>query len=109
MTVLVKVMLKSGVLDPQGKAIADALHRLGYGAVRDVRAGKLFRIEVDTDSSFVPLGAIRARSGTCEGSLVPRERRARSVVGIPLADSSGFDGQNCIASATAATAARATK
>jgi phosphoribosylformylglycinamidine synthase len=48
MTVLVKVMLKSGVLDPQGKAIADALHRLGYKAVADVRAGKLFRIEVDT-------------------------------------------------------------
>ena len=48
MTVLVRVMLKAGVLDPQGKAIADALHRLGYGAVRDVRADKLFRIEVDT-------------------------------------------------------------
>lgn len=48
MTVLVKVMLKSGVLDPQGKAIADALRRLGYASVADVRAGKLFRIEVDT-------------------------------------------------------------
>jgi len=48
MTVLVKVMLKPGVLDPQGKAIAGALHRLGYGAVSDVRAGKLVRIEVDT-------------------------------------------------------------
>jgi phosphoribosylformylglycinamidine synthase len=42
-------MLKPGVLDPQGKAIADALHRLGFTAVSDVRAGKLFRIEVDTD------------------------------------------------------------
>ena len=40
MTVLVKVMLKSGVLDPQGKAIADALHRLGYTSVADVRAGQ---------------------------------------------------------------------
>jgi phosphoribosylformylglycinamidine synthase PurS subunit len=49
MTVLVKVMLKPGVLDPQGKAIVDALHRLGFTAVSDVRAGKLFRIEVDTD------------------------------------------------------------
>ena len=48
MTVLVKVMLKAGVLDPQGKAIADALRRLGYAAVSDVRAGKIFRIEVDT-------------------------------------------------------------
>lgn len=49
MTVLVKVMLKAGVLDPQGKAIADALHRLSYTSVSDVRAGKLFRIEVGTD------------------------------------------------------------
>jgi phosphoribosylformylglycinamidine synthase len=49
MTVLVKVMLKPGVLDPQGKAIAEALHRLGYVTVSDVRAGKLFRIEVATD------------------------------------------------------------
>jgi phosphoribosylformylglycinamidine synthase len=48
MTVLVKVMLKGGVLDPQGKAIADALHRLGYTSVADVRAGKIFRIEVET-------------------------------------------------------------
>ncbi len=49
MTVLVKVMLKPGVLDPQGKAIADALHRLGYESVSDVRAGKIFRVEVGTD------------------------------------------------------------
>jgi phosphoribosylformylglycinamidine synthase subunit PurS len=48
MTVLVKVMLKGGVLDPQGQAIAGALHRLGYASVSDVRAGKLFRIEVET-------------------------------------------------------------
>ncbi len=48
MTVLVRVMLKAGVLDPQGKAIAEALRRLGYAAVSDVRAGKLFCIEVDT-------------------------------------------------------------
>jgi phosphoribosylformylglycinamidine synthase PurS subunit len=53
MTVLVKVMLKPGVLDPQGKAIADALHRLGYESVADVRAGKLFRVEVDTDDPKV--------------------------------------------------------
>lgn len=56
MTVLVKVMLKRGVLDPQGKAIAEALHRLGYGAVSDVRAGKLFRIEIDTGDPLAAKG-----------------------------------------------------
>lgn len=53
MTVLVKVMLKPGVLDPQGKAIADALRRLGYAAVTDVRAGKLIRIDVETEDPKV--------------------------------------------------------
>jgi phosphoribosylformylglycinamidine synthase len=47
MRVEVRVMPKAGVLDPQGKAIAQALARLGYGGVADVRAGKVFRIEVE--------------------------------------------------------------
>lgn len=34
------VTLKPGVLDPQGKAIANALHALGFGGVEDVRQGK---------------------------------------------------------------------
>ncbi len=46
MKVEVRVYPKDGVLDPQGKAIAAALGRLGHGAVRDVRAGKIFFIEV---------------------------------------------------------------
>jgi phosphoribosylformylglycinamidine synthase PurS subunit len=47
MTVFVRVFLKDGVLDPQGKAINDALHRLGYSQVAGVRAGKIFRLEMD--------------------------------------------------------------
>ena len=43
------VTLKNGVLDPQGKAIHHALEGLGFGGVRDVRAGKL--IELDLDES----------------------------------------------------------
>jgi len=46
MRVEVRVMPKAGVLDPQGKAIGQALTRLGYSGVSDVRAGKVFRIEV---------------------------------------------------------------
>ena len=42
----VTVTLKNGVLDPQGKAIAAALGRLGHGSVQDVRAGKIFFIDV---------------------------------------------------------------
>lgn len=40
------VTLKPGVLDPQGRAIAHALHSLGFEGVEDVRAGKLIEMEV---------------------------------------------------------------
>jgi phosphoribosylformylglycinamidine synthase len=42
----VRVYPKEGVLDPQGKAIAAALARLGHASVRDVRAGKVFFLDV---------------------------------------------------------------
>jgi phosphoribosylformylglycinamidine synthase PurS subunit len=46
----VTVMLKTGVLDPQGKAIAHALGTLGFGNVNDVRAGKVIELDLaETD------------------------------------------------------------
>jgi phosphoribosylformylglycinamidine synthase PurS subunit len=42
----VTVMLKNGVLDPQGKAIAHALGTLGFSGVSDVRAGKVIELEL---------------------------------------------------------------
>ena len=43
---VVTVMLKDGVLDPQGQAIGQALHHLGYVEVRGVRAGKVIELEL---------------------------------------------------------------
>ena len=43
----VHVTLKRGVLDPQGKAIAQALGRLGFRGVEGVRQGKFIEIELD--------------------------------------------------------------
>jgi phosphoribosylformylglycinamidine synthase PurS subunit len=43
----VTVTLKSGVLDPQGKAIEGALKSLGVSGVASVRQGKVFDIELD--------------------------------------------------------------
>jgi phosphoribosylformylglycinamidine synthase subunit PurS len=43
----VHVTLKPGVLDPQGKAIHHALEGLGFGGIRDVRAGKLIELELE--------------------------------------------------------------
>jgi len=45
------VTLKNGVLDPQGKAIQHALAGLGFGGVQDVRAGKIFELDVADDTS----------------------------------------------------------
>ena len=47
MRAVVKVRLKSGVLDPQGKAIENALASLGFGGVQSVRQGKLIEIDLD--------------------------------------------------------------
>ena len=48
----VKVTLKTGVLDPQGKAIEGALFHMGFGGVDQVRQGKYFEIELaETDKA----------------------------------------------------------
>ena len=47
MKAIVNVELKSGVLDPQGKAIQHSLAALGFSGVEDVRVGKVFRITLD--------------------------------------------------------------
>jgi phosphoribosylformylglycinamidine synthase len=43
---IVTVYPRREILDPQGKAIRDALGRIGFGGVEDVRAGKSFEIEL---------------------------------------------------------------
>jgi len=42
----VTVMLKTGVLDPQGEAVRHALGGLGFGGVAGVRQGKVFELEL---------------------------------------------------------------
>jgi len=50
MKAVVTVMLKNGVLDPQGKAIGQALAGLGFSGIGEVRAGKVLEIELaETD------------------------------------------------------------
>jgi phosphoribosylformylglycinamidine synthase len=45
--VVVDVMPKPEILDPQGKAVLGALPRLGFSGVTDVRQGKRFELEVE--------------------------------------------------------------
>ena len=45
--VAVHISPRQGILDPQGKAVADALHSLGFADARDVRIGRYVVIQVD--------------------------------------------------------------
>ena len=60
------VTLKTGVLDPQGKAIEGALRSLGIGGVESVRQGKLFEVEVQAPDAGTAEATLRA---ACERLL----------------------------------------
>jgi phosphoribosylformylglycinamidine synthase PurS subunit len=45
--VAVQVVPRRGLLDPQGKAVADALHTLGFGGVAEVHVGRHLVLEID--------------------------------------------------------------
>lgn len=62
----VHVTLKSGVLDPQGKAIEHALGALGFDGVRDVRQGKYLEIRLDESD---PAAAKAKVEAMCEKLL----------------------------------------
>ncbi len=47
--VAVQIVPRRGLLDPQGKAVADALHSLGFAGVGDVRVGR--HLVLDTDAA----------------------------------------------------------
>ena len=58
MKVKVVVTLKSGVLDPQGKAIQQTLNGMGFANVKDVRQGKYFDIDIkENDEQKAKLSA----------------------------------------------------
>jgi phosphoribosylformylglycinamidine synthase subunit PurS len=56
----VKVTLKSGVLDPQGKAIEGALGSLGFAGVNGVRQGKYFEIDLAETNPAKAEAAVKA-------------------------------------------------
>jgi phosphoribosylformylglycinamidine synthase PurS subunit len=57
---IVEVMLKPEIHDPQGEAILGACHRLGYGQVVAVRQGKRFEVEIDGPDGETAISAIEA-------------------------------------------------
>jgi phosphoribosylformylglycinamidine synthase len=62
--VVVDVMLKPEILDPQGQAVAGALPRLGFTGFTSVRQGKRFELEVDGEVTPDVLAAARDAAAT---------------------------------------------
>jgi phosphoribosylformylglycinamidine synthase subunit PurS len=62
--VVVDVMLKPEILDPQGQAIVGALGRLGHAGITSVRQGKHFEIELAGDADALVLAQIDDLAGS---------------------------------------------
>ncbi len=62
--VVVDVMPKPEILDPQGKAVLGALPRLGFSGVTDVRQGKRFELEVAGDVTDEVLASVAQMAET---------------------------------------------
>jgi phosphoribosylformylglycinamidine synthase subunit PurS len=68
--VIVDVMLKPEILDPQGQAIARALPRLGFSGVSGVRQGKRFELELDGPADEAALADVRKMAETLLANTV---------------------------------------
>ncbi|KAA0109235.1 phosphoribosylformylglycinamidine synthase subunit PurS [Mycolicibacterium sp. P1-5] len=74
--VVVNVMPKAEILDPQGQAIVGALGRLGHAGISDVRQGKRFELEVDdsiSDSALAEIAESLLANTVIEDFSVTRE------------------------------------
>ena len=74
--VVVHVMPKAEILDPQGQAIVGALGRLGHAGISDVRQGKRFELEVDdtvTDDELAQIAESLLANTVIEDWAVTRD------------------------------------
>ncbi len=60
MKALVRIDLKPGVLDPQGQAVANALHGLGFDGVQSARQGKVIELELNETDVDAARAAVEA-------------------------------------------------
>jgi phosphoribosylformylglycinamidine synthase subunit PurS len=77
--VVVDVMLKPEILDPQGKAVEGALGRLGLAGVTSVRQGKSFALEIDGEVDDARLAQIHELAGSLLSNPVIEDYVIRQV------------------------------
>jgi phosphoribosylformylglycinamidine synthase len=75
--VVVEVMLKPEIHDPQGEAIASACHRLGFGQVVGVRQGKRFEVELSEPADEAAMARVAELAGELLANPVIEEFSVR--------------------------------
>ncbi|SDR93682.1 phosphoribosylformylglycinamidine synthase subunit PurS [Agrococcus carbonis] len=78
--IVVDVMPKAEILDPQGKAVTRALARLGHEAVGDVRVGKRFELRVEGEVTDALLERVRGVANEVLANTVIEDVVGVSVV-----------------------------
>lgn len=73
----IRVMLKKGVLDPQGETVRRSLAALGYAQVEEVRVGKYLEVTLDTPNR--------------EDAAAQVEEMCRRLLANPVIEDFGFD------------------
>jgi len=85
--VVVDVMLKPEILDPQGKAVHGALPRLGFEGITDVRQGKRFEIEIEGELTEERLSEVRDLAETLLSNPVIEDFEVHTAEQDPAAGS----------------------
>jgi phosphoribosylformylglycinamidine synthase PurS subunit len=75
--VVVDVMLKPEILDPQGQAIAGACSRLGFEGIKEIRQGKRFEVEVEGVVDEARLADVRRLAETMLANTVIEDFEVR--------------------------------
>jgi phosphoribosylformylglycinamidine synthase subunit PurS len=82
-SVVVEVMPKPEILDPQGQAVLGALHRLGFTEVTSVRQGKRFELQLDGDVDEETLARIEDAAATLLANPVIEDHAVHAVPTAP--------------------------
>lgn len=77
--VIIDVMLKPEIHDPQGEAVLSAAHRLGFANVAGVRQGKRFEVELDGPADGAALAAVEELTRELLANPVIEEFSLRSA------------------------------
>jgi phosphoribosylformylglycinamidine synthase len=81
--VAVHILPRAGILDPQGKAVADALHSLGFNGVHNAHVGRNIVLDLDASDESSARNAVRTMCGKLLANPVTEDFEIDSVKPAP--------------------------